>query len=349
MITMAISVDALKRVGEFGRELDRNADIPDVEMIGGLYPRGYLSVFAAQAGTGKTWFMQYLSCKLSNGGNILAGLVARSKKMKIVILAGETGKFLLDKRLQATCWGYDGKRIKIYDALELQREEIPIMLNTEEGRATFIAILEQEAPDLVFFDTLISFHTADESKQAEMTSTITFLLKAAKTFNCAIVLNHHLRKRGTKAQNLSPVPTQDDIIGSGVITRLASCAYVAYQHHDQVSDDEGMPTIIVSNVKTWLKRTPDFAYSFITDEATQLIDFAIDWSFTSANNGEWSLRERVKSYVESYEPGAMITLEQLASALVSTKDSVRRYVDNLTKKGTLERRKLITGTVWVRK
>lgn len=346
---MTISVNVLKRVSSFGRELDRDAKIPDVEMIGGLYPRGFLSVLAAQAGTGKTWFMQYMSCKLSCGGNILAGLVARSKKMKIVIFAGETGKYLLDKRLQATCWAYDKKRIKVYDALELQREEIPVMLNTDEGKATFLAILEAETPDLVFFDTLISFHTADESKQAEMTNVITFLLKTAKTFNCAIVLNHHLRKKSTKAQmkNASPVPTQDDIIGSGVIVRLASCAYVAYQWNDGVTTDEGMPTVIIHNAKTWLKRIPDFAYQFVDDEATGRLDFAIDWSFTGANNGEWSLRERVKSLIASYEAGAMISLDSAASALVTSKDSVRYYLDEAAKKGKLEKRKLPTGTVWL--
>lgn len=346
---MTLSVDALKRVEDFGRELDRDAELPDVEMIGGMYPRGYLSVLAAQAGTGKTWFMQYLSCKLSCGGNILAGLVTKSRKMKVVIFAGETGKFLLDKRLQATCWAYDKKRIKIYDALELQREEIPVMLNTDEGKTTFIAIMEAERPDLVFFDTLISFHTADESKQAEMTNVITFLLRTASVFNCAIVLNHHLRKRSQKYQVTNYVPTLDDIIGSGVIGRLSSCAYVAYQHRDQVTSDEGMPTVIISNVKSWLKRIPDFAYQFITDDASGLLDFAIDWSYTSENNGEWSLRERVKNLVNDYEAGAMITLEEAASSLVASKDSVRKYLDDHVKKGTLERRKLITGTVWVKK
>lgn len=345
---MAISVETLKRVANFGRELDREAELPDVEMIGGLYPRGFLSVMAAQAGTGKTWFMQYLSCRLSCGGNILAGLVPKSRKMKVVIFAGETGKYLLDKRLQATCWAYDKKRIKVYDALELQREEIPVMINTDEGKATFLAILEAEAPDLIFFDTLISFHTADESKQAEMTNVITFLLKTAKTFNCAIVLNHHLRKKNTKAQmkNVSPIPTQDDIIGSGVIVRLASCAYVAYQWNDGITTDEGMPTVIVHNTKTWLKRIPDFAFKFTDDEATNRIDFAIDWSFTGQSNGEWSLRERFKNYLESLEPGAMIELDNLASTLQAAKDSTRYYLDEAANKGKLEKRRIPTGTVW---
>lgn len=346
---MPNSVSKLKRIGDFGRELDRDAELPDVEMIGGLYPRGYLSVLAAQAGTGKTWFMQYLSCRLSCGGNILAGLVPKSRKMKVVIFAGETGKFLLDKRLQATCWAYDKHRIKVYDALELQREEIPVMINTDDGKTTFLAIMDEERPDLVYFDTLISFHTADESKQAEMTNIITFLLRTASVFDCAIVLNHHLRKRSQKVLAQKYIPGLDDIIGSGVIGRLASCAYVAYQAPDPTGEREGMPTVVMSNPKSWLKKTPDFAYQFVEDPASGLLDFAIDWSYTSANNGEWSLRERVNNLVNDHEAGAMITLEEAASALVASKDSVRKYLDNLASKGVVERRKLLTGTVWVKK
>lgn len=340
---MQISVEALKKVTTFSHELDRDAELPDIEKIAGLYPRGFLSIFAAPAGTGKTWFMQYIACRLSCGGNILAGLVAKSRRLKTVILAGETGRYLLDKRLQATCWAYEKTRIHVYDAIELQREEIPIMLNTTEGRASLIAILDHEKPDVVFIDTLISFHTADESKQGEMTGIYTFLLRTAMEFNCAIVLNHHTRKRSTK--NPTARLTQDDIIGSNSAVRLANCAYVAEQIVDEVTDDEGMPSIRVHNVKNWDKRIPDFSYKFITDEATGKLDFAIDWGST-AQTEEWSLRDRVKNLAESYEAGAMITADDVARELVTSKDSARKYLDELAKRGKLERCKLMNATVW---
>lgn len=335
--------DKLARVLSFGHELDRNADLPDIEKIAGLYPRGFLSLYAAPAGTGKTWFMQYLACRLSCGGNILNGLVPKSKPMKSIILAGETGKYLLDKRLQSTCWAYDKKRIKVYDCLELQREDIDIMLNSQEGRMTFITICANEKPDIIFIDTLISFHTADESKQGEMTSIYGFLLKSAKTFDCAIVLNHHTRKRSTK--NLTSRMTQDDVIGSNVGVRLSGCVYIAEQIQDEMTEDEGMPKITVRNVKNWEKRIPDFSYKFITDEATGRLDYAIEWGLTH-EAANWSLRERINNFISSYEPGASLSVATVANELNTSQENARKYLDELVQKGKLTRQKVLNATMW---
>lgn len=333
----------ISRVLAFGHELDREADLPDIEKIAGLYPRGFLSVYAAPAGTGKTWFMQYIACRLSCGGNILNGLVLKSKPLKSVILAGETGKYLLDKRLQSTCWAYDKKRIKVYDCLELQREDIPIMLNTQEGRMTFITICANEKPDVIFIDTLISFHTADESKQGEMTSIYGFLLKSAMTFDCAIVLNHHTRKRSTKNQTARM--TQDDVIGSNVGVRLSNCVYVAEQIQDEMNDDEGMPKITVRNVKNWEKRIPDFSYQFITDEATGRLDYAIEWGLT-ADSANWSLRERVSNLISSYDIGATISAGVVAKELDTSEENARKYLDEFVQRGKLTRQRVLNATMW---
>lgn len=331
------------RVLELGHAMDREAPTPAIERIAGLYPRGFMSIVAAQAGTGKTWFMQYLACRLSMGGNILAGLVPKSKRYKSVIMAGETGKDLLNLRLKATCWDYSKERIRIYDAVEMQIAEIPIMLNSPEGRTTFVEILDHEKPDIVFFDTLISFHTADESKQGEMTSIYTFLLKLANAFNCAIVMNHHTRKRSTK--QVFTGYTQDDVIGSSAGVRLASSVYILTQEKEALTEgDEGMPLVRVSNVKSWDKRVPDFSYRFYTDELTDKLDFAIDWGVPASE--AWSLRERVQRLIESHEAGAMITTEAVASELVTSKDSARKYLDEFTKKGKLERIKVMNSTAW---
>lgn len=335
--------DKLERILQFGHELDRNTEIPEIEKIAGLYPRGFLSIFAAPPGTGKSWFMQYISCRLSRGGNILNGLVPNSKPLKSVILAGETGKDLLIRRLQSTCWAHTPKNIKVYDCIELQREDLNLMLNTQEGRLAFLTICEKEQPDIIFIDTLISFHTADESKQGEMTSIYSFLLKSAMTFNCAIVLNHHTRKRSTK--NPAAKMTQDDVIGSSVAVRLSNCVYISEQIHDELSDDEGMPTVIVHNVKNWDKRIPDFSYKFITDEATGKIDFAINWGFTEETQ-KWSLRERVKNLIASYDEGASITAEIVANELGTSKDNARRYLNEFTDKGLLERFYLMGVLTW---
>lgn len=345
---MSISSKTLNRVSAFSHELDREEQLPDIERIAGLYPRGYMSILAAQAGTGKTWFMEYIACALSVGGNILNGLVPNSKRMKTVIFAGETGKYLLAKRLQATNWPYDKSRVKVYDAIELQREEIPILLNTTEGRATLIQILETERPDVIFFDTLISFHAADESKQGEMTSIITFLLKVAEAFNCAVVLNHHLRKRNNKVTKTPTTPNQDDVIGSNVAVRMASSVFIAY---DTSTDDpqaeeelEGMPLVTIKEVKSWDKKVPTFSYQMIHDDNGK-IDFLIEWGITEKTR-ERSLRERISTLIDSHEAGAIISADDVARDLSTSKDNARKYMEELASKGRVERQKFMNSTVW---
>ena len=345
---MAISSKTLNRVAAFSHELDREEQLPDIERIAGLYPRGYMSIFAAQAGTGKTWFMEYIACALSRGGNILSGLVPKSKRMKTVIFAGETGKYLLAKRLQATNWEYDKSSIKVYDAIELQREEIPILLNTTEGRATLITIMEQEKPDIIFFDTLISFHSADESKQGEMTSIVTFLLKIAEAFNCAVVLNHHLRKRSSKNFKITITPTQDDVIGSNVAVRMAASVFVAYPADEDEADEaatfNGMPLITIKEVKSWDRKVPIFSYQMIHDEEDK-IDFIIEWG-KNAVSQERSLRERVSALVDSHEAGAILGADDVARDLSTSKDNARKYMEELAEKGRVARQKFMNATVW---
>lgn len=345
---MSISSKTLNRVAAFSHELDREEQLPEIERIAGLYPRGYMSIFAAQAGTGKTWFMEYIACALSRGGNILSGLVPKSKPMKTVIFAGETGKYLLAKRLQATNWEYNKSRIKIYDAIELQREEIPILLNTTEGRATLITIMEQERPDVIFFDTLISFHSADESKQGEMTSIIVFLLKIAEAFHCAVVLNHHLRKRSSKNFKTTVTPTQDDVIGSNVAVRMAASVFIAYAADEEEANEaatfDGMPLVTIKEVKSWDKKIPIFSYQMIYDDAGK-IDFLIEWGKNTVSQ-ERSLRERVKALVDSHEAGAILSANDVSQDLSTSKDSARKYMEELADKGRVERQKFMNSTVW---
>lgn len=331
------------KLKSFRREMFKDTTTPDIERIAGLFPRGFMSIVAASAGTGKTWFMQYLACRLSCGGNILAGLVNNSKAQKTLIFSGETGNFLLNKRLASTCWNFNPKKISLYSAIDLQVAGIQIMLNTPEGRATIVEILDDEKPDLVFFDTLISFHTADESKQAEMTAVYSFLLKTASAFSCAIVVNHHTRKRNTKAPLVQR--TQDDIIGSSAGVRLCADAYLLEHISDDIISDNGMPTVLVRHVKTWSKRIPEFSYSFIEDEGTGLLDFAINWGVDSSSL-EWSLRDRVRNLVAGYETGAMIDTARVAGELASTPDAVRKYLDELVRKRIVEKVAVMNKTFY---
>lgn len=335
---MQLSSEKVKRIAEFGRTLSRDRDIPEIEKIAGLFPRGFNSIVASMAGTGKTWLTEYIACQLSCGGRILGGMVAKSPKYKTVIMSGETGADLLDLRLQGTNWEHNEAYTRVYSAVDMALNEIPCMINTKEGQETVIAICANEKPDIIFFDTLISFHTADESKQADMTAIYTFLLRIAKAFNCAVVVNHHTRKR--PANLTGRKFTQEDIIGSSVGARLCSAAFVIMAE----DDEQGGSKMLVHNVKNWGKKVPDFTYEFIEDEAG-LTDFRISFDSTQKNL-YWSLRERFTELLKSYEAGSMLKVADIARELGVSSENIRYYVDEATKTGRLVRVKIIGETAY---
>lgn len=338
---MSLSQDRLKLLLSSGEDLYRDDVTPDVERIAGLFPRGYISVVASMPGAGKTWLMQYIACQLSIGGKILDGVVAKSPKYKTVILAGETGKKLLDKRLASTNWGFEPKNIRIYEAIKWAKLGIPYMINTVEGQETIAKIVEIERPTVLWLDTFISFHTAEESKMADMTAIFQYLLRMASFYDMSVVLNHHTRKKPSSLNGEKVRYTQDDVIGSSAGIRLANAVYI-------ISVEEleaGRSIQTVRNVKSWDTKVPPFSYEFVKDDEG-FTDFKISFD-TEGNNIYWSARERLREYISSFAHGALITVADAASYLHMSQEVVRGYLEefahgkNITKKKLLDKITLI--------
>lgn len=332
---MSISQEKLNLLLSAGEDLYRDDVTPDTERIAGLFPRGYISVVASMPGAGKTWLMQYIACQLSLGGNILNGIVAKSPKYKSVILAGETGKRMLDKRLAATNWGYEPKNIRIYEAIKWAKLGIPYMINTVEGQATIAAVVEAERPAVLWLDTFISFHTAEESKMSEMTAVYQFMLRMASFYDMAIVLNHHTRKKPSSVNGEKTKYTQDDVIGSSAGIRLANAVYIISVEEGEA----GHSVQTVRNVKSWDKKVPPFTYEFIED-ADGNTDFKIGFD-TEGNNVMWSAHERLKEYIHSLAAGAFITTQDASMYLHLHEDTVRLQLERFAKGNNLSKAKLL--------
>lgn len=332
---MPMSQERLKLLLSSGEDLYRDDVSPDVERIAGLFPRGYISVVASMPGAGKTWLMQYLACQLSIGGKILDGIVAKSPRYKSVILAGETGKRMLDKRLAATNWQYEPKNIRVYEAIKWAKLGIPYMINTTEGQATIAAVVEAERPTVLWLDTFISFHTAEESKMSEMTAVYQFMLRMASFYNMAIVLNHHTRKKPSSNNGDRPKYTQDDVIGSSAGIRLANAVYIISVEEQ----DAGHSVQTVKNVKSWDKKVPPFTYEFVEDEDGNT-DFKIGFD-TEGNNIFWSAQERLKEYITSLASGAFISVQDASIYLRMHQDTVRLQLDRFAQGNNLSKAKLL--------
>lgn len=333
---MAISQERLKLLQSTGEDMYRDDVTPDTERIAGLFPRGYISVVASMPGAGKTWLMQYTSCQLSIGGTILNGIVAKSPRYKSLILAGETGKKMLDKRLAKTNWQYEPKNIRIYEAIKWAKLGIPYMINTKEGQETVAAVVDMERPTVMWLDTFLSFHTAEESKMSDMTAVYQFMLRMASYYNMAVVLNHHTRKKPNSTTGDRRRYTQDDVIGSSAGIRLANAVYIV-----SVEEQEAGRSIqTVTNVKSWDKKVPPFTYEFVEDEEGYL-DLKVGFD-TEGNNIFWSARERLKTYIGSLASGAFITVQDASAYLHMGQEVVRSYLEEFAQ-GTsiMSKRKLL--------
>lgn len=193
-----------------------------VEFVG-VFPRGYVSIVAGVPGVGKTWFMLDVCRSIADGLPILSDADGEIHKGKALIFAGETGVRMLVERMQMLGGVDNLPSIRVVSSHEMARLDIDVMINTAIGRKNIDEAIKEFRPDLVFFDTVISFMSGgkDESSQADMTDPIRGLSAIAGAYNTAIVLMHHFRKRPTQTTDTQSRGL-DEVIGSSALTRLAS-------------------------------------------------------------------------------------------------------------------------------
>ena len=129
---------------------------------------------------------------------------------------------------------------------------------------------------------------------------------------------------------------------------MASSVFIAYDdsNDDPQAEDEqnGMPRVTIKEVKSWEKKVPTFSYQMIYDD-TGKIDFFIEWGITEKTR-ERSLRERVSALVNSHESGAILSADDVARDISTSKDNARKYMEELTEAGRVERQKFMNSTVW---
>ena len=233
--------------------LDPKIQLPQLEIIGGIFPRGYVSMIFAPPGTGKTIFIQKFASDLSNGGNIFDGLSEDEPRRTSLILAGEAGYELLIRRAAMMKWEITPDRVKVFDQYEANLQNVSVMLDSDEGWDNILRLIDMFSPDILFIDSLISFHEKDENKGVEIKPMLAKLAILARSKNIAIVPVHHSRKRLARERSLSL--NQDDVIGSSVFNRYVGLIVGI----EPMKDNESV--LLVKPVKSWFRTFTPFTYT----------------------------------------------------------------------------------------
>lgn len=183
-----------------------------------ILAKGFIGILFGEGGCGKTWLLLSLCLQLTNGKGNWCG-VEITKKQKVLLLEGDAPNTLIKNRINKLNISLNDECFKFVNRIEADKVGINLSLSTTEGRNCVEEIIAGCKPDLVIVDTLISF--IDDEKDAEKIKIIVDeLRKFASKYNCHVLICHHSRKResGEKRKKLD----QSDVIGSSIITRLAS-------------------------------------------------------------------------------------------------------------------------------
>jgi hypothetical protein len=261
VIREAKETPSLEKVGVAGNIdiTDLYTDIKDdtspIEHIGGIFPRGDVTVLFGKSGCGKTIWLDCITRQLSEGGEIMDGFRKDEPPRKIIFFEADANKKLFETRKYTFRFGGNTGNLKHVFTRELVQKGIWLDIATDDGYGLVNKIADVERPDVMIFDTLQGFHTLDENKASEMKPLFMKFVQIATKFNCAIVVIHHARKDGTKFKpgRLSA----EDAQGSNIFLREAGAVIVL----EKLSLAE--KTIHVFSLKkSWANPTTDDWFGF---------------------------------------------------------------------------------------
>lgn len=298
--------------------------------VGGLYPRRHLTLLASAPGMGKTWLITKQAIEIAEKGSLFLGARdsydldmfpdSSDNGDNSLVFCGEAGAGVMAERIRAMGYASIPEGFHVYTQTDLFKNNVNICLDTEEGLSNFEAIVDGEGADLVFIDTLISFRGEDECDQKATSLMLGGLRRVAETHHCAIVLSHHLRKRKAREQNM-PV-TQDDIIGTGAFTRLASCAFT-------LSPVQFSDSVLFSCVKSWWRKPKPRVFSIKSD------GHHVDLAEVNDSEDDSSFRGRCEDEIARILPNSTITISMLADRAGCSHDTARLAVKNAVEAGVL--------------
>jgi len=264
----------------------------------GRFPLGYVSIIASKPGCGKTWYMLHCMSDFSRKGNVGAFI-------------GDCAPSLIYDRIKRITNTFAHGNVYCYFLSEMQKEKAGIDYSkTDEAMfATRKIIVEQELK-VLFIDTLVSFMTGDESSQKEVSPIMQGFVKLATETKCAIIINHHLRKGNAKqGEDL------DEIIGSSVLTRLASVV-LTMKRQDET-------TVTISCAKNWFTSTETTKFKLLNNEGAIT---TIETLYTTTATNSVDLFEYVKEK-QKEQTFPAVELAKVAHISVSTlRDVVSRLL-----------------------
>lgn len=290
----------------------------------GVFPKGHISILVGEPSVGKTWFLLDL-CRGVADGMTAIGSWQPYKKGKAIIFAGETGVRLLAERLELMGGMCNLGDLRVFSSQAMMEKSIDVMCNTALGRKHIAEAIEEFKPDIVFFDTLISFTAsgADESNIVDMADPIRALTSIANKYDCAIVLVHHFRK--SKKSERDTMKDMNDVIGSSALIRLASLV-VGIERKGEIR--------VCRCLKSWWKEFRPFAFTIKEQEGCVRLccDYDVD---ESGGKSYVSATNRVEQHIKETYRGVEFSISDVVRSSGISRNTVATAMQGLFNQGVI--------------
>jgi hypothetical protein len=175
-------------------------------------PLGMLSLLGALPGAGKSFVALYLAWQIIADGAFPDETPVSLTDATVIYVDAEAVPQLLNERAQA--WGID--RSRLFLMLPEPHEMIDFAYSKHQDQ--LIEMVHSIQPALIIVDSLSSITSRGENNVEDVRTILGFLSAIAVDSGCAVLLIHHLRKRGFLPVH---VLTTDDFRGSSHIIAMA--------------------------------------------------------------------------------------------------------------------------------
>ena len=301
-------------------------------LFGKYFPKKSISYIFGEAGVGKTFLIIDFAIRLGAGGIVFGKYECSSKK--VLFFEGDLPEETVSKRVEQLNQN-DNSNVVFFNRFENHDIDIKLSLTTEQGKEDVEKLVQYHHPDVLFFDTLISF-VDNEQSTSSITKSIDFLRKLANTYNCHIVICHHTRKpKGKDKLRLS------DMFGASAQNRLAGLVIAVDRVYEGsvLKDRSG----VISVLKSWHSSIDSFEYT-ICDIENDAVEINYDYDYVDRSSKVNVAKKRILE-IFAQDSGAEFSITQLVTQLIDvvSRDTVIKALNMLEQEGSIKNNGLHTN------
>lgn len=184
-----------------------------------VLPRGFLTLFGAAPGSGKSFVSLDLAWRVTNGQAWPDGSPMIRPGANVIFVDAEAVPQIHHQR--ALNYGMDLH--KLFMLLPDKGEMVD--LADEKYRWKLVEMVLDLEPELIIIDSLSTIHSKGQNNVEDVRGLLNFLTQLVEMADCGLILVHHIRKPGGGQQMEMFKPNLADLSGSGHVTAMARAVW----------------------------------------------------------------------------------------------------------------------------